>query len=181
MRCEASLRQRGWQIHFRGGFHPLAADIKQRHRSKCGASGAKTLRVRFPAESQCRDDSGTGDDHSMRRVTRRRCRKEHESLEAAKFHCAFMQTSWLRAAVHRIAHSGFKSHDANGTSRKMDAKTEHCKSNRPPPRGSRTSLADASAPKLKRTRGLSEFRLFNTCLERWKTNSSLCRSCRRQR
>src|ERR1019366_3423301 len=61
---ELRRRKISWQVHFRRDFYTLAADIKQRHRSKRPSSGAETFRVQRPAQTERRDNARAGNDHS---------------------------------------------------------------------------------------------------------------------
>ena len=65
-RRKPGRRERRRQIHFRGHFHALAADVELCHRAKGGAARAESLRVRLPPNAQSGDDAGAGD-HDARR------------------------------------------------------------------------------------------------------------------
>jgi hypothetical protein len=60
----AKLRARKFrrQVRLGGYFHPLSRNIEQRHRPERHSPGAEAIRIRFPALSQGRDDSGSSDD-----------------------------------------------------------------------------------------------------------------------
>ena len=54
------------QVNFRRRFHALAAGIEQRHRTERRFSGAKSLRIFFPADAERRHDARAGDDDARR-------------------------------------------------------------------------------------------------------------------
>ncbi len=56
------VRQGGFTRH----FHTLAGDIEEGHRLEGHAAGTETLRIRFPAHSQRRDNAHASDDNTTR-------------------------------------------------------------------------------------------------------------------